>query len=149
MPWASEMQSPPRSFRTSDTAVCMGTDVECISCDTARASARNKETHTVGQYPGEYVFMDILYPVVSVGLTKTSTFPFYFILVNAYSRYLSIYGLPTKSLKWVIDVLTRFQADNGHIGNYGYPEIARIRTDSGSQLTSEALREHCWKAGIN
>jgi hypothetical protein len=103
----------------ADTVVCMGTEDECISCEisTARASARNKEAYTGGQYPGEYVFMDILHLVVSVGITRTSTFPFYLILVDAYSCYSSIYGLPTKSSKWVIDVLTCFQVDSRHIGN--------------------------------
>jgi len=129
----------------------MGTEDECISCEisTARALARNKEPHTGGQYPGEYVFLDILHPVVSAGLTKTSTFPFYLLIVDVYSRYANIYGLPTKSKKWVIDALTRFQADYGHMGNYGFLDIARIHADSGSQFTSDEFRQHCWNAGIN
>jgi len=71
----------------ADTMVCMGTEDECISCDvsTAWASSRNKEAHTSGNYPGEYVFLDILHPVVPVGLTKDSSFSFYLILVDTYS----------------------------------------------------------------
>jgi hypothetical protein len=59
----------------ADTMVCMGPEDECISCEVsaARASSRNKEAHTSGSYPGEYVFLDILHPVVPVGLTKGST----------------------------------------------------------------------------
>jgi hypothetical protein len=57
----------------------MGPEEECISCNisTIRALNRNKEPHTGGTYPGEYVFLDILHPVVATGLTKESTFPFY------------------------------------------------------------------------
>jgi transposase InsO family protein len=108
-----------------------------------------KEPHTGGTYPGEYIFLDILHPVVPVGLTRNSTFPFYLILVDAYSRYACIYGLRDKSSTCVIDTLTRYQADHGHVGNYGYLDIARIHADSGSQFTSDEFRDHCWQAGIS
>ncbi len=42
--------------------------------------AETKRSHG-GKYPGEYVFLDILHPVVC------NTFAFYLILVDAYSRY--------------------------------------------------------------
>jgi len=134
-----------------DTMVHMGLENECVSCEvsTARASSRNKEVHTSGSYPGEYVFLETLHPVVPVGLTKESTFPFSLILVDAYSRYACIYGIRDKSSSCVHDVLTRYQANRGHIGNYGYLDIAHICTDSGSQFTSEEFREHCHMAGVN
>jgi hypothetical protein len=94
------------------------------------------------------VFLDILHPVVQVGLTRDSTFPFYLILVDAFSRYACIYGIRDKSSRCVIDTITRYQADHGHIGNYGYLDIARIRADSGTQFTSEEFKAHCWQAGI-
>jgi transposase InsO family protein len=135
----------------ADTMVPMGPEEECISCEisTARASYRNKEPHTGGNYPGEYIFLDILHPVVPVGLTRDSTFPFYLILVDAYSRYACIYGIKDKSSACMIDTLTCYQADHGHVGNYMYLDIARIRADSGTQFTSEEFREHFWKAGIS
>jgi len=135
----------------ADTLVRMGPEEECVSCEisTARASKRNKEAHTGGTYAGEYIFLDILHPVVPVGLTRNSTFPFYLILVDAYSRYACIYGIADKSSGCVIDTLTRYQADHGHIGNYGYLDIARIQADSGTQFTSQEFRDHCWAAGIN
>jgi transposase InsO family protein len=92
--------------------------------------------------------MDILHPTVAIGLTKGTTFPFYLILVDAYSRYACIYGLTDKSSECVIDTITRYQADHSHIGNYGYLDIARVCTDSGSQFTSEEFKKHCWEAGI-
>jgi transposase InsO family protein len=92
--------------------------------------------------------MEILHPIVAIGLTKVTTFPFYLILVDAYSRYACLYGLLDKSSECVIDTLTRYQVDHGHIGNYGYLDIARVRADSGSQFTSTEFKKHCWKAGI-
>jgi transposase InsO family protein len=134
----------------ADTLVRMGPEEECVSCDisTARASNHNKDAHTGGLYPGEYVFLDILHPLVPVGLTRDSTYAFSLILVDAYSRYACIYGMLDKSSRCVIDTLLRYQADHGHIGNYGYLDIARIRADSGTQFTSQEFKVHCWQAGI-
>jgi len=134
-----------------DTIIHMGPEQKCISCDisTSRASSRNKEAHTGGTYASEYIFLDILHPVIPVGLTQDTTFPFYLILVDAYSRYTCIYGIKDKSSTCVRETLTRYQADHGHVGNYGYLDIARIRADSGGQFTSQEFKEHCWKAGIH
>jgi len=130
--------------------VCMGPEEECNSCEifTACATNRNKEAHTGANYPGEYVFMDILHPLVPVGLTRDSTFDFSLILVDAYSRYACIYGFLDKSSCCVIETLLRYQADHGHIGNYGYLDRARIRANSGTQFTSQEFKDHCWQAGI-
>jgi hypothetical protein len=54
----------------------MGPEEECVSCLilTIHVTARNKEPHTKGMYPGEYVFMDILHPVTSAGLMSNTTY---------------------------------------------------------------------------
>jgi hypothetical protein len=82
-----------------NTVVFMGPEQDCVSCDvsTIRATARNKDPHTGGTYPGEHVFMGILHAILKPGLRADITFPFYLILVDAYSRYTCIYGLPKKS----------------------------------------------------
>jgi hypothetical protein len=110
----------------ANTVIHMGPEQDCISCNisTICATNRNKESHTGGTYAGEFVFMDILYPTVAIGLTTGTTFPLYLILVDAYSRYACIYWLTDKSSECDIDTLTRYQADHGHIGNYGYVDIA-------------------------
>jgi len=84
-----------------------------------------------------------------VGLTKDSTFEFYLLLVDACSCYTCIHGLQDKQTACVTDALTRYRANHGHIGNYGYLDIAGIRADSGSQFTSQAFKDHCWQSGIN
>jgi hypothetical protein len=92
--------------------------------------------------------MDILHPVVSTGLTQGSTYAFYLIFVDAYSPFACIYGIPDKTTACVVDAITTYQTDYGHIGNYGYLDIARIRADSGSQFTTAELKEFCRLAGI-
>jgi transposase InsO family protein len=128
----------------------MGPEQECVSCNisTIRATARNKDPHTKGMYPGEHVFLDILHPVTRVGLTADITYAFHLILVDAYSRYACIYGMSDKTTDSVVNTLQRYQADHGHVGNYGYLNIERIRADAGSQFTSLEFKQHCWSVGI-
>ena len=128
----------------------MGPEQECVSCNisTIQATARNKDPHTKGMYPGEHVFLDILHPVTRVGLTADITYAFHLILVDAYSRYACIYGMSDKTTDSVVNTLQRYQADHGHVGNYGYLNIERIRADAGSQFTSLEFKQHCWSVGI-
>jgi hypothetical protein len=44
-----------------------------------------------------------------------------------------------KSTDSVIDIIQRYQADYGHVGNYGYLKIERICADAGTQFTSLEL----------
>jgi transposase InsO family protein len=134
----------------ADTLIRMSPEQECVSCNisTIRASARSKDPHTKGLHAGEYVFMDIIHPVSKLGLTDDSTYPFYLILVDAYSRYVCLYGMRDKTMGSVIEILTRYQADYGHSASYGYTNTERIRADAGSQFTSAEFKQHCWTAGI-
>jgi hypothetical protein len=89
------------------------------------------------------VFIDILHSPSSLGLTSITSFPFYLILVDAYSRYSSIYGLPNKSTTTVIRTLTQYSADHRTVSTYEYFDIARIRSDAGSQFTSTEFQNFC------
>lgn len=128
----------------------MGPEKDCDSYNvsTIYAAAHNKELHTKGMYPGEHIFMDILHPVTYTGLTSGSTYYFYLILVDAYSRYTCIYGMSNKSTAAIIAMLTCYQADHGHTGSYGYMNTECKCTDAGSQFTSAEFKQHCWAAGI-
>lgn len=59
-----------------------------------------------------------------------------------------IYGIRDKTTQSVIDTLTRYQADYGHIGNYGNLNIEHVCADAGSQFASSEFKQHCWAAGI-
>ncbi len=128
----------------ADTIVRMGPEQECVSCDvsTIRATARNKEPHTKGMYPGEHVFLEILHPITKIGLTADTTCTFYLILVGAYSRYTCIYGMPDKTTDSVINAIQQYQADHGHVSNYGFLNIERIRADAGTQFTSLEFKQY-------
>jgi len=121
-----------------DTIIRMAPETGCLSCGiaTARAAVRNKEHHSGADYPGEYVFLDIQHPITSAGLTPKSTYKFYLIVVDAYSRYVRFYGLRDKSTKAVAEALQQYQADNKPVSSFGYLDLEGIRTDAGTQFTS-------------
>ncbi len=107
-----------------DVAVRLSPEVGCLSCgiSTINATARNKVPHTGASRPGEHIFLDILHPLVTAGLTTTS----------------------------VINILWQYQADHLQASsNFGYLNIERIRADAGSQFTADQFKEHCRNSGIH
>jgi hypothetical protein len=123
----------------------------CLTCGlaTIRSRPRNKEPHTGATRPGEYLFLDIQHPLVRAGLTLSTCYPFYLLIVDVYYRYVKLYGIPKKSTDAVITALKEYQADHSIVGSYGYLDIERIRTDAGSQLTSPSFADlwHPFKPG--
>jgi hypothetical protein len=81
-----------------DVTIRMSPENGCLSCDiaTARAANRNKDHHSEASRPGEYIFLDIQHPITTTGLTPATTYDFYLIIVDAYSRYVRFYGLENK-----------------------------------------------------
>jgi hypothetical protein len=82
-----------------DVAIRMTGETGCLTCGiaTIRSRARNKEPYTGATQPGEYLFLDIQHPLVAAGITLSTSYAFYLLIVDAYSRYVQIYGLPKKS----------------------------------------------------
>ena len=111
-----------------DTTVRMSPETGCLSCSIAMAqsSACNLEAHTGGTTTGKYLFLDILHPLVSTGLTPATSFAFYLILVDSHSRYACIYGIPNKSMDAVITALKQYQADHLQAQAYGFSDIGHI-----------------------
>jgi transposase InsO family protein len=98
--------------------------------------------------PGEHVFMDIMHPVSRVGLTVDTTCAFYLILVDAHSRYVCLYGMCDKTIESVVRTIQHYQADHGHVGNYGYLDLKCVCAYAGTQFTSLEFKQYCWAAGI-
>jgi hypothetical protein len=87
----------------------MSPDSDCISCriSTIKATARIKHQSTPVTKPGQVIYVDIL-PRVSVeSLTPKSNFPALLILVDAFSRFTRIIGMPNKSSQLVMNSLLR------------------------------------------
>lgn len=93
----------------------------------------------------ENVFMDILHPInTAKGLTPNATYAFYYlILVDAFSRFMCMHGLPDKSTDAVITAIKQYFADHRRADSYGYLDLARIQADAGSQFTSAKFSMYC------
>jgi transposase InsO family protein len=134
-----------------DTTIRMTRKTGCLTCGiaTIRSRARNKEPHSGATWAGEYLFLEIQHPLVQPGLTRSTSYAFYLLIVDAYSRYVKIYGIPKKSMMAMISALQLYQAEHSPRGNYGYLDTTRIRADVGSQFTSHAFADYCIEQGIN
>lgn len=117
-----------------DVTVCMSPEAGCLSCGIAiiRSTAHNKEHHTGASTPGEYIFMDIIHPATATGLTPSTSYAFYLILVDAFSRYTCLYGMPDKTTDAVVTAIKQHTADIRWEFTYGYVDIARNRADTGT-----------------
>jgi hypothetical protein len=59
-------------------------------------------------------------------------YAFHLILVDAYSQFICIYGLPNKTNNVVIAALQQYQAGHHQATIYGYLDVKIIRADAGS-----------------
>lgn len=128
-----------------DTIIRMAPETGCLSCGIATACAAvcNKEHHSGAAYPGEYVFLDIQHPLTSAGLTPSSTYKFYLIVLDAFSHCVRFYGQPDKSTKAVITVLKQYQADNKPISSFGYLDLERRQPIHLSRICGVLPRATC------
>ncbi len=106
----------------NDVKIHMDPEQDCVSFKIAiiRATARNAHPHMPSTHPGHTTFMDIIHPISDIGLNPSTSVPFYLLLVDAFSRYSSIYSLPVKSTDSVIQAIENFIADNPHLSYYTY-----------------------------
>jgi hypothetical protein len=83
----------------NDLTIRMSPDSDCISCriSTIKATARIKHQFTPVTKPGQVIYDDILPPVSAESLAPKSHFPALLILVDAFSRFTRIIGMPNKS----------------------------------------------------
>jgi hypothetical protein len=96
-----------------------------------------KDNHTGAIHAREYMLIDTLHPILAVGLTSASPFIFYLILVDAYSRYICIYGLLDKSTQAVISTMKEYQAGHKLAGAYGHVNLECICTDAGRKFMAD------------
>jgi hypothetical protein len=128
----------------------MDPENDCMSCKiaTIRSSDRNKHHHTPSTHPGHTIFIDILHPIADCGLTPNTTFPFYIILVDAFPRFSTIYGLSDKTTQSVVLSLEQYVADHrSHpctsTATFEFADIEKICSDAGSQFTSSDFKDFC------
>ncbi len=121
---------------------------ECVSVriSTIRAKDRIKHHTTSYTYVGQQIFYDVLPKASNKGITPNSTFTAMVIMVDAFSRFLVVFGLPKGNSTEVINSFKQFKANLGRADSF-HP--MSIRADAGSQFTSLEFRNFCRDEGIN
>jgi hypothetical protein len=112
----------------NDLTIRMSPDSDCISCriSTSKATARIKHQSTPVTKPGQVIYVDILPSVSAESLTPKSNFPALLILVDAFSRFTRIIGMPSKSSQSVIAALSTFTAEQRLIRGFTFWDIEKI-----------------------
>ena len=123
----------------------MGSEKFCTPCSivTTQAKNRGKISPSNPLEPGHTVYMDLLPPANRTGLTPATTFSCGLWLVDRYSRYCALYGLPNYSAESVITAINKFMAPSNHPVIIEPIDINRIKADAGSQFTSEEFQQAC------
>lgn len=93
-------------------------------------------SHTPAGHPGEIVFMDILPCKSQPSLALKTSHDDCLILLDAFSRFSVMYGLPNKSTKCVMDTIKMYGATYKVADTYGFLYIDPIQSDAGSEFTS-------------
>jgi transposase InsO family protein len=65
------------------------------------------------------------------------------VLVDAFSRFTKIIGMPNKSSQSVIDALTNFAAEHRLIRGFTFWDIEKIKSDAGTEFTSQEFKQFC------
>jgi hypothetical protein len=101
----------------NDLTIRMSHLSDCISgrITTIKAIARIKHQSTPVAKSGQVIYVDF-FPLVSAeSLTPKSHFPALLILVDAFSRFTRIIGMPNKSSQSVIAAFSTFSTEHGLI----------------------------------
>jgi hypothetical protein len=123
----------------NDLTIKMSPDFDCISCRifTIKATARIQHQSTPVTKLVQDIYVDILPTVSAESLTPKSNFPALLILVDAFSRFIRIIGMPSKSSQSVIVLaLSTFAAEHRMIRGLTIWDIEKIKSDAGIKFTS-------------
>jgi hypothetical protein len=93
-----------------DTQIRFAPDSFCISCKiaTRRTVARGHRPVSHPEYPGQIVFMDLIHNPSQTSITTSTYFPYYLMIVCAYSRYGVLLGCYDSTSKSIITCIKNF-----------------------------------------
>jgi len=124
-----------------DTSVSLSPDPLCSSIDFAvlkqRARSKNIQSRASHQY--ERLDIDIINSPSSQSLTPRTTFKYYLLIVDNYSRLPTLKGIPTETSPTTSEVIQCLML---YIGGH-MAEVKEIRSDAGSQFLSEEFNTWC------
>ena len=142
----------------NDVKVVNDPETICETCQItkARLANRSKNPPDYPTAPGVMIYIDIITNPFSKGLTKQSHFTSYLLIVDAYSHLPVLLGMNAISSEEVFRCIMIFRTmfrpsiDDGDINaDMNAYNLRGIRTDAGSQLTSQELCDLCLKEKIS
>ena len=98
--------------------------------------------------PFKWVFMDIFPSKAPKRLTSDTTFSNYLLIVDAYSKIPKLYGMEKITTEEVMDKLDMFQSRFGKINQFGWWDLERISSDSGTRFILMEFKDECQTCGV-
>ena len=84
--------------------------------------------------------MDIIPATSSKILTKYTIFDNDILILDAYSNIPKLYGMENITTEELMEKLDMFQAIFGKVDEFGWQDMERIQTGTGTQVTSEKFQ---------
>ena len=98
--------------------------------------------------PFKWVFMDIIPSTAPKILTSDTTFSYYLLIVDAYSKTPKLYCMENITTAENMDKLDMFQSRFGKIDQFGWWDLERILEDAGTQFNLTEFKEECQTHGL-
>jgi len=130
--------------------VIQSPDDYCVDCKIggitkAKRGAKSPSSPT---RPGQVLFIDIIPNPAKGGLTSASSFPFYLIIVDAFSRYFTFIGLHGKSSSDVSSAIEEFAVSHRPTTDFSLTDVMEVHGDSDSAFMSEEFIKWGQQHGI-
>ena len=117
------------------------TDEYCVDCKIAGITKAKRGANPPSQAtgPGKVLFLDVIPNPAKGGLTSSTTFKYFLLIICAFSRYFVYLGMNSKGSSAVIDTLEYFAANHKPYSGYTVKSIDEIHGDADAAFMSEEL----------
>jgi hypothetical protein len=134
-----------------DTRIQIEPESDCVTCQiaTIRSTNRNKHPHAPASHPGATVFMDIIHCKSNPGLAPKTSHTYCLLLVDAFSRFSILYGLPNTSTESVMKAIQDYCATFHMADAFGFIDIDRLCADAVSEFALKEIKQFCLSNRIN
>ena len=120
------------------------TDLFCTSYQNIYMNKKARTKNPMNpKAPFKWVLMGILPSTAPKHLTSDTTFSYFLLTVDAYSKIPKLYGMEKIVTEEVMDKLDMFQSRFGKIDEFGWWYLKIISADARKKFTSTNLKEEC------
>ena len=108
-------------------------DDYCVSCKISAQpkASRGHSAVSLAEKPGDVLFMDVIPNPAKCGLTSSTSFKYYLLVVDGYSRYFTYIGMHSKSAAASIQAIIHFAVYHRPVSTYTLHDVKEIHADAG------------------